>query len=94
MKFCFLNCQTVSMCLFVVCLVHVFCIFVDFFHDCTVSMTPKCSAVQCSKGKKAVTCVMRKTCVLDTPALAMTSESNGNLLQYSCLENPMDGGAW
>ena len=21
-------------------------------------------------------------------------ESNGNLLQYSCLENPMDGGAW
>ena len=19
---------------------------------------------------------------------------NGNLLQYSCLENPMDGGAW
>ena len=22
------------------------------------------------------------------------SESNGTLLQYSCLENPMDGGAW
>ena len=21
-------------------------------------------------------------------------EANGNLLQYSCLENPMDGGAW
>ena len=21
-------------------------------------------------------------------------EVNGNLLQYSCLENPMDGGAW
>ena len=21
-------------------------------------------------------------------------ESNGNALQYSCLENPMDGGAW
>ena len=21
-------------------------------------------------------------------------EGNGNLLQYSCLENPMDGGAW
>ena len=21
-------------------------------------------------------------------------ESNGNPLQYSCLENPMDGGAW
>ena len=21
-------------------------------------------------------------------------EGNGNLLQYSCLENPIDGGAW
>ena len=21
-------------------------------------------------------------------------EGNGNILQYSCLENPMDGGAW
>ena len=21
-------------------------------------------------------------------------QGNGNLLQYSCLENPMDGGAW
>ena len=24
----------------------------------------------------------------------MNREGNGNLLQYSCLENPMDGGAW
>ena len=23
-----------------------------------------------------------------------TGEGNGNPLQYSCLENPMDGGAW
>ena len=23
-----------------------------------------------------------------------TGEGNGNLLQYSCLENPRDGGAW
>ena len=23
-----------------------------------------------------------------------TREGNGNPLQYSCLENPMDGGAW
>ena len=23
-----------------------------------------------------------------------TSEGNGTPLQYSCLENPMDGGAW
>ena len=25
---------------------------------------------------------------------ARIGEGNGNLLQYSCLENPMDGGAW
>ena len=24
----------------------------------------------------------------------VVGESNGNLLQYSCLENPMDGAAW
>ena len=24
----------------------------------------------------------------------LLGESNGNPLQYSCLENPMDGGAW
>ena len=23
-----------------------------------------------------------------------SEEGNGNPLQYSCLENPMDGGAW
>ena len=28
--------------------------------------------------------------ILETP----TGEGNGNPLQYSCLENPMDGGAW
>jgi len=24
----------------------------------------------------------------------VVGEGNGNPLQYSCLENPMDGGAW
>jgi len=29
------------------------------------------------------------------PRLGRSSgEGNGNPLQYSCLENPMDGGAW
>ena len=29
------------------------------------------------------------------PALGRSpGEGNGNPLQYSCLENPMDGGAW
>ena len=26
--------------------------------------------------------------------LGTNGEGNGTLLQYSCLENPMDGGAW
>ena len=26
--------------------------------------------------------------------IAYMGEGNGNPLQYSCLENPMDGGAW
>ena len=27
-------------------------------------------------------------------SLSRIGEGNGNLLQYSCLENPRDGGAW
>ena len=27
-------------------------------------------------------------------SLSCTGEGNGNPLQYSCLENPKDGGAW
>ena len=27
-------------------------------------------------------------------SIMVSGEGNGNLLQYSCLENPMDGGAW
>ena len=27
-------------------------------------------------------------------SLSCIGEGNGNALQYSCLENPMDGGAW
>ena len=26
--------------------------------------------------------------------MGILGEGNGNPLQYSCLENPMDGGAW
>ena len=29
-----------------------------------------------------------------SPPKSMNGEGNGNPLQYSCLENPMDGGAW
>ena len=36
--------------------------------------------------------------VTETMSITLTSinngEGNGTQLQYSCLENPMDGGAW
>ena len=35
-------------------------------------------------------CVYMYLCV----SAEYTREGNGNPLQYSCLENPMDGGAW
>jgi len=30
----------------------------------------------------------------NTPIVFYIGEGNGTPLQYSCLENPMDGGAW
>ena len=38
------------------------------------------------------------TCLVNSPYLVyfriLSGEGNDNPLQYSCLENPMDGGAW
>ena len=33
-------------------------------------------------------------CLFNLSAEYIMGEGNGNPLQYSCLENPMDGGAW
>ena len=33
-------------------------------------------------------------CILLTLCINIFGEGNGTLLQYSCLENPTDGGAW
>ena len=33
-------------------------------------------------------------CLAQIPRFLFTREGNGTPLQYSCLENPMDGGAW
>ena len=39
--------------------------------------------------------VMRNPRLLETLDYgALAGEGNGTPLQYSCLENPMDGGAW
>ena len=37
---------------------------------------------------------MRETRVRSLGREDSPGEGNGNPLQYSCLENPMDGGAW
>ena len=37
---------------------------------------------------------MRETLVKRLGLEGNSGEENGNPLQYSCLENPMDGGAW
>ena len=36
---------------------------------------------------------MKRTVICDSLCLTV-AEGNGTPLQYSCLENPMDGGAW
>ena len=33
-------------------------------------------------------------CIVKSNLRSKKGEGNGNPLQYSCLENPMDGGAW
>ena len=38
-------------------------------------------------------CKCTESCKLVVPRLK-NGEGNGTPLQYSCLENPMDGGAW
>ena len=44
------------------------------------------------------TCTFKNTLEIDRNnyfmTLAKVGEGNGTPLQYSCLENPMDGGAW
>ena len=46
-------------------------------------------------GKNAVTVLMgkQKWVKFSIPAICC-GEGNGTPLQYSCLENPMDGGPW
>ena len=38
--------------------------------------------------------VQNYTSFMKSAVLGKNSEGNGTPLQYSCLENPMDGGAW
>ena len=52
----------------------------------------KCILVFCQVPKKNNT---RASKIFGIPTVVqMKGEGNGNLLQYSCLENPKDRGAW
>ena len=45
--------------------------------------------------QQAPFCFSRQNSINNSyPQLGTIGEGNGNPLQYSCLENPMDGGAW
>ena len=49
------------------------------------------------KGEKSNISVQSHSvaqCIYLCKALIIGEEDNGNPLQYSCLVNPMDGGAW
>ena len=77
-------------------LVFTFCFFLTLFSGCLVYRNQRRS-------------IMKLICLLclffkrfSTPSvffflaiyLSRNGEGNGTPLQYSCLENPMDGGAW
>ena len=42
----------------------------------------------------ALVCQPHSLCIRDVLGFGDTREENGNPLQYSCLENPMNRGAW
>ena len=47
-----------------------------------------------SYAKKLSNCVPERLYHFMFPLVIYEGEGNGTPLQYSCLENPMDGGAW
>ena len=50
---------------------------------------------RCLSGKEsACQCRRRRKCELDPWSGRLAGEENSNPLKYSCLENPMDRGAW
>ena len=55
--------------------------------DCTVYILSKsrCLILECRRCKR---------CAFDPRSGRTPGKVNGNALQYSCLENPMDRGAW
>ena len=65
------------------------------FNPCYLPGTKGSLGFPGSSEVKASACNAGDTGSIPIPGLGRSpGEGNGNPLQYSCLENPMDGGAW
>ena len=56
-----------------------------------------CKNVRLKETVVTVICIWTIACAITLPlieSVVIGREGNGNPLQYSCLENPMDGGVW
>ena len=56
-------------------------------------MTPAWGEVHLTKPERAQLVLFAENYPLEV-MFNLEVSNNGTLLQYSCLENPMDGGAW
>ena len=66
-------------------------------HLFTISCKIEYLVFQCEDNRKLKlipTLVEEGILLLLSLTVGLHGEGNGTLLQYSCLENPMDGGAW
>ena len=64
-----------------------------------VQKNPKKQKIKATYMSLVAQRVKRLPAMQETPVRSLgqedsPGEGNGNPLQYSCLENPMDGGAW
>ena len=61
----------------------------EVLHACFLLPIVKCKA-DCLKGRNDRSVSKESACSADPWLVRSSGEGNGNPLQYSCLENPMD----
>ena len=78
-----------------ICITYIYIIYIIYLHILNISKTAK-MGFPCNLVGKESACSAGDTgdagSVLESGQFP--GEGNGNLLQYSCLRNPMDRGAW
>ena len=65
----------------------------ELFGECSLHLRGHLIKVFCCRIKSTVLFLRTEYPIKQSVELA-SGEGNGTPLQYSCLENPMDGGAW